>query len=50
MKVRRGLTRIGGSMVPTSITTCILVPTSKGAFGMAVLINLKKPFGWYFGI
>jgi hypothetical protein len=37
-------------MVLISITTCILVPTSKGAFGMTGAIDLKKPFGWYFGI
>ena len=40
---------IGGSMELISITTCSFVPTSNGAFGTTVLMDLKKPFGWYFG-
>ena len=43
------LTTIGGSMLAISSTTCSLVPTSNGAFGITVVMDLKNPFGWYFG-
>ena len=44
--MEKGLTTIGGSMVLIPIKTCILVPTSKGVFGMNGPIDLKNPFGW----
>lgn len=37
-------------MVAISMTTCITVPSFKGASGNGGLISLIQPFGWYFGI